>query len=268
MNKEQVARCLILQYLENCANTDAEHIDELGVSIDCLKNLWGIENPEVKLPGVKSILDLIPDVAYDAEKAVDLKNQGNKALQSGNVDEAIRLYSEAIKCDPTQYVFYSNRAAAYSKKDNYEEAIKDAEKAISLKPDFPKSYSRLGFALWKLGRVEEARDAYKRGIRSCEDNQSLKDNLASLGPEKEAEKPQGAAGADPLGGLGAMFANNPMLAQFADRLNDPKVKEMLQQPEMVELIQQLQSNPSQIMQMMGDPRVMKLLGAIMGNGQQ
>ena len=274
MDKENIARCLIIKYLESCAANETKNVDELEVSIDCLKNLWGIEDPKVNLPGVNSIVDLIPDITYDPQKAVEFKNQGNQALGQGNTDEAIRLYTEAIKCDPSQYVFYSNRSAAYTKKEDYDNAIKDAEKAISLNPSFPKSYSRLGFALWKLGRIEEARQAYQRGIRSCTDNQALKENLASLdqsNPSSSSSSTSGqsAGGAggnaqNPFASLGQMFGNNPMFAQLAQRLEDPAVQAALQEPEMQELVQQIQANPASLMTMMGDPRFSKLLGLIMG----
>ncbi|EAY17757.1 TPR Domain containing protein [Trichomonas vaginalis G3] len=262
MNKERLAQCLILQYLESCASKDTEHQDELEVSIDCLKNLWKIDNPAVSIPGVNSIIDLIPEPKYDTDAANKLKVKGNEALSAGNVDEAIRYYTEAIKVDPSQHIFYCNRAAAYTTKGDYQAAIDDSEKAISLNPTFPKSYSRLGLALYKLNKIDEAREAYKRGIRACTDNQALKDNLASLGPEK----PQGGAGngANMAEQLGAMFANNPMFAQFAERLKDPSVQAMLEEPDMVDLLSQIQSNPAAIMSMMGDPRLQRLLGAIMG----
>lgn len=260
MNKERLAQCLILQYLESCASTDTEHQDELEVSIDCLKNLWKIDNTAVSIPGVNSIIDLMPDPSYDTEAANKLKLKGNEALSAGNIDEAIKYYTEAINTDPTQHIFYCNRAAAYTNKGDYDAAIKDSEKAISLNPSFPKSYSRLGLAFYKLGKIEEAREAYKRGIRACTDNQALKDNLASLGPEA----PSSNGAPNMAEQLGAMFANNPMFAQFADRLNDPSVQAMLQEPEMMNFIQSIQANPSAIFSMMSDPRMQRLLGAIMG----
>lgn len=71
-------------------------------------------------------------------QAAEFKEKGNKALQAGNTKDAIKNYSEAIKLDPSNHVFYSNRSAAYAKNKNYEEALLDAKKTVELNPNWPK----------------------------------------------------------------------------------------------------------------------------------
>ena len=60
---------------------------------------------------------------------------------------AISAYTSAIALDPTNPVYYSNRAAAHSSSNSHEEAVKDAQKAIEVDPDFVKAYHRLGLVL-------------------------------------------------------------------------------------------------------------------------
>lgn len=44
------------------------------------------------------------------EEAVALKDEGNKAIANREWGKAVELYTKAIGLDPSQCVFYSNRA--------------------------------------------------------------------------------------------------------------------------------------------------------------
>ena len=71
-------------------------------------------------------------------QAEELKKKGNEALKKGDVDEAIKLYTEAIQLDPSNHVLYSNRCAAYMKQEKFSQALEDAEATIKVKPDWAK----------------------------------------------------------------------------------------------------------------------------------
>lgn len=49
-------------------------------------------------------------MATGVAAAVDLKDQGNKAFAAHDWPTAIEFYTKAIKQDPTQPTYYSNRA--------------------------------------------------------------------------------------------------------------------------------------------------------------
>lgn len=76
-------------------------------------------------------------------QAEELKNKGNEAFKKGAYNEALDFYSDAIKADPTNYLYYSNRSAAYQKLKQYDRMIRDAQKCIELNPSFVKGYFRL-----------------------------------------------------------------------------------------------------------------------------
>jgi len=70
--------------------------------------------------------------------ALDLKDKGNAALANGDYEQAIEHYTQAIALDPNNHVLFSNRSAAYAKQGKYQNALEDAEKTVSIKPDWPK----------------------------------------------------------------------------------------------------------------------------------
>ncbi|CAH2093739.1 unnamed protein product [Euphydryas editha] len=100
----------------------------------------------------------------DFSEAENLKNKGNEAFKSQNYGEAISLYSKAINLaekDTRELATYlKNRAAAYLKIKEYNNAIKDCDDALKIIPEDPKALFRRSQALESLERYEEAyRDA-------------------------------------------------------------------------------------------------------------
>jgi small glutamine-rich tetratricopeptide repeat-containing protein alpha len=86
----------------------------------------------------------MPPSAEDKAAAEKHKQEGNALMNSKHYDKAIDAYTAAVGRDPSNPVYYSNRAAAHSSKGDHLSAAVDAEKAIEVDPKFVKGYSRLG----------------------------------------------------------------------------------------------------------------------------
>lgn len=72
------------------------------------------------------------------ETANDHKERGNECIKVGKFDEAVLHYSYAIKLNPIEATYYSNRSLAFLKLNQLYYANEDAENAIQLKPDWAK----------------------------------------------------------------------------------------------------------------------------------
>lgn len=114
--------------------------------------------------------------------ASSFKDIGNQHLQAKQYDQAIEAYSEAIRIDPTDKVFYSNRSAAYLSKGDAENALKDGKKSVELDPSWPKGYSRVGAALHAQHKYQEAIASYNAGLKISPSDAGLQSGL------KEVEK--------------------------------------------------------------------------------
>jgi stress-induced-phosphoprotein 1 len=81
-------------------------------------------------------------------------------------NEAIYQFTSTIAGDAYRVSAYSNRAACYTATKEYKLALKDAEMCVHLKPNWPKSYYRLGRALYGIGeeRTGDAVEAFAKGV--------------------------------------------------------------------------------------------------------
>ena len=91
------------------------------------------------------------DNANGARSASEHKTEGNNFFKANKLKEAIACYTRAILIDPLNPVYFSNRSLCYLKIELFEEALLDAEKAVSLDPHTPKYRHRLAVAWSGLG---------------------------------------------------------------------------------------------------------------------
>lgn len=89
---------------------------------------------------------------YDSQVAA-LKDKGNTALNAGKFEDAIKFYTDAINLDSSNHVLFSNRSAAYCKCSKFTEALADAEKTVTLKPDWAKVNIDEFFSPFKMLRA-------------------------------------------------------------------------------------------------------------------
>src|SRR5882757_978653 len=82
--------------------------------------------------------------ATNKSLAEQLRIKGNGLIASKDYVGAIAAYTSAIIMDPTNALYYSNRAAARSSSGNHRGAAKDAQRAIELDSNMVPAYHRLG----------------------------------------------------------------------------------------------------------------------------
>jgi stress-induced-phosphoprotein 1 len=153
------------------------------------------------------------------EAAAAAKAKGNAAFSAKNYEEGIKHFTEAIGHDPTDHVFYSNRSACYasSSPPDYTKALADGEKCVSIKPDWPKGYSRKGLAEFNIGKLSEAEATYAKGLELApqdaallEGAKNVKDALASA---QSGGMPGG--GGDPIAeALMSAMTGNPQVQEY------------------------------------------------------
>lgn len=187
------------------------------------------------------------------------KAKGNAAMQSNNVTEAIEHYTKAIRLDGANHVYFSNRSAAYLSHGDAPSALEDANACLGLKPDFPKGYSRKGAALHSLKRYNDSIAAYEAGLAQFPDDAGLTKGLADV--KKEKEDPFATASGGSGRAAGGLFGPE-MMAQMA--LN-PRLRPYLSDDEVMGKIKMVQQNPNMLPAILQDPKMMEMLGMMMGN---
>ncbi|KAJ8083690.1 Small glutamine-rich tetratricopeptide repeat-containing protein 2 [Marasmius tenuissimus] len=221
--------------------------------------------------------------AEDKTKAEELKQKGNSLMSSKKYDEAIDSYSQAISLDPSNPIYYSNRAAAYSSKGDHLSAIGDAELAIATDPKFVKAYHRLGHAQFCLSDYKAAADAFERGLRLDPTNAGLKSGFqnakARITEDDDDDGPpplipdDGSSPVPPSSrsGAGAGAGGAPNMAGMADMLRGmgggggaggmPDMAGLLNNPQMMQMAQQMMANGG-LANLMQNPAVSDMMNRV------
>ena len=83
---------------------------------------------------------------------------------SGDRIETLKKMREARPQDPRARF---GLALEYERQERWEDAVAELRGYLDLTDDEGNAYGRLGRALRELGREEEAREAYRRGIEAA-----------------------------------------------------------------------------------------------------
>uniref|UniRef100_T1HBT5 STI1/HOP DP domain-containing protein n=1 Tax=Rhodnius prolixus TaxID=13249 RepID=T1HBT5_RHOPR len=78
--------------------------------------------------------------------------------------EAVKFYTEAIKRNPDDAKYYSNRAACYTKLAAFDLGLKDCDTCLQLDPKFIKGWIRKGKILQGMQQPSKAISAYQRAL--------------------------------------------------------------------------------------------------------
>lgn len=89
---------------------------------------------------------------------------GQEFYNSGDYDQALIAYTEAINLNPELAYIYNSRGWTYHLLKQYELAITDYDKAIGLDPDFTYAYNNRGWAYQILEEYDKAIKDFDQAI--------------------------------------------------------------------------------------------------------
>lgn len=196
--------------------------------------------PEYKqaLSEVEKALKQEIEKAYqDPAIAEEEKNKGNEMFKGGDFAGAVKHYSEAIKRNPTDVKIFSNRAACYTKLMSFDQALKDCDKCIELDATFLKAYLRKGKVLQGMGQHSKAVDVYQKALEldanSSEALEGFRFCTQTLNQSKDPEDVKRRA------------------------MADPEVQQILGDPAMQMILEQMQNDPKALSEHMQNPAIAK-----------
>lgn len=188
---------------------------------DTLKKLGECEK-ELKRQEEEAYLD--PALA-EAER-----EKGNALFKEGKFPDAVKCYTESIRRGPKDPRVWSNRAACYTKLTALPEALKDAEKAIEIDPNFVKAYTRKGHAQFFMKEYEKAMATYQQGLDKDPNNEELKNAMMRC--------------VEQINRLNRGEASAEELAQRQQKaMADPEIQTILSDPIMRQVLNDFQENP-------------------------
>lgn len=137
------------------------------------------------------VLDAQPTDETSRTKLIDeIKSRAKGCISSGNMPEAIKLYSKAAELTADTAgacaIIRANRSMCYSNMGNYALALDDAAAAIEKDPSYIKGYYRKATALSGLSDFSGAKQALQAGLTVKPEDKELTAQLAKVSSQEAA----------------------------------------------------------------------------------
>ncbi|OWA54542.1 Stress-induced-phosphoprotein 1 [Hypsibius exemplaris] len=184
------------------------------------------------------------EVTHDINhELAEEENKGNEFFKKGDYPTALKHYSETIKRNPSNGKLYSNRAAAYTKLLEFSLGIKDCDECLKLDPSFVKAHIRKASILLAMKQPSKAAHSFEKALQLDPDNQEAREGLAKVTLENQT---------------------NPEEARRR-AMEDPEIQDILGDPEIQMILEQMQEDPRAIQDHLKNPevanRIKKLIAA-------
>jgi tetratricopeptide (TPR) repeat protein len=104
------------------------------------------------------------------EAGAQVAREGRLAIAQGRMVDAKSSFEQLTRIEPSVAEVHATLAAICFKLKNYEEAVREVEKAEKLKPSLPRLDSLMGLSLSELGRFDEALPKLEHGFKQTSDS--------------------------------------------------------------------------------------------------
>ncbi|XP_035732907.1 stress-induced-phosphoprotein 1-like [Vespa mandarinia] len=207
---------------------------------------------EHRTPEIKTLLSDIDKIIKEEErkayidpvKAEEEKELGNQKYKDGDYPAAIKHYSEAIRRNPDDPKYYSNRAACYTKLAAFDLGLKDCEKCVEIDPKFIKGWIRKGKILQGMQQQGKALTAYQKALELDPSNSEALEGYRSCA---------------------VSVSSNPEEVRKR-AMADPEVQSILRDPAMRLILEQMQSDPRALQDHLKNPDIAAKLQKLLESG--
>jgi len=216
-------------------------------------SLMEYKDPQVELKAKNTRHAITKKTQQDylnPEKAEEHRQTGNSFFKEGKWVDAISEYSEGLKRDPNNHLIYSNRGASYIKVMDLGSALRDCEKCIELKPEFPRAYARKATVEILCKQVHKAKETVETGLKMAPDDAELKEVQRKVQLQ--------------VMGVGLSAEEREQRAKEA--MKDPNIVAIMQDPIMRQVLEDMQRDPSSAQKHMQDARVKANIETLMAAG--
>jgi len=206
---------------------------------------------DLKIKDLKKAIKKAEEEAYqDPEEAVKAKERGNDKFKAGDFPGAVHDYTDAIARDPKSPVYYANRAAAYTKLLQFNDAKADCEKALKIDPKYVKAIARKGAIEFFMKEYHKALDTYQAGLDIDPQNEECKQGLQRTANKIHELNSSGEVDPD----------------RQAKAMSDPEIQNILRDPVVQSVLQDMQSNPKSAQKHLSNPGIAAKINKLVASG--
>ncbi len=140
---------------------------------------------------LSTICLISPTIAYSphSNEEANLMQRAYESLNEGEIEDALQLYDEILKTNPTHIYALNYKGLALASMGNYEEAIQWYDKVLNIDPSNISALNNKGVAFYNLGHYEEAIQWYDKVLKLDPNDSDAKynKNIALLNMNRSTE---------------------------------------------------------------------------------